>query len=70
MPGFAFLFSWIAAVKRRRSDIAPSPTARLVKATERRGISMDNVMIIRVVAGALFVIVLVLLIQRRRTRVK
>jgi hypothetical protein len=31
---------------------------------------MDNVMIIRVVAGALFVIVLVLLIQRRRTRVK
>jgi hypothetical protein len=31
---------------------------------------MDNVMIIRVVAGVLFVIVLVLLIQRRRTRVK
>jgi hypothetical protein len=31
---------------------------------------MDNVTIIRVVAGVLFVIVLVLLIQRRRTRVK
>jgi len=31
---------------------------------------MDNVTIIRIVAGALFVIVLVLLIQRRRTRVK
>lgn len=31
---------------------------------------MDNIMVIRVVAGVLFVIVLVLLIQRRRTRVK
>ena len=31
---------------------------------------MDNVMLIRVVAGVLFVIVLVILIQRRRTRVK
>jgi hypothetical protein len=31
---------------------------------------MDSTMIIRIVAGVLFVIVLVLLIQRRRTRVK
>lgn len=31
---------------------------------------MDNVTIIRIVAGVLFAIVLVLLIQRRRTRVK
>jgi hypothetical protein len=31
---------------------------------------MDNTMIIRIVAGALFVMVLGLLIQRRRTRVK
>jgi hypothetical protein len=31
---------------------------------------MDSTMIIRVVAGALFVIVLIFLIQRRRTRVK
>jgi hypothetical protein len=31
---------------------------------------MDSVMIIRIVAGVLFVAVLVLLIQRRRTRVK
>jgi len=31
---------------------------------------MDNITIIRIVAGVLFVIVLVLLIQRRRTRVK
>jgi hypothetical protein len=31
---------------------------------------MDSVTIIRVVAGVLFVAVLVLLIQRRRTRVK
>ncbi len=31
---------------------------------------MDSVTIIRIVAGVLFVAVLVLLIQRRRTRVK
>jgi hypothetical protein len=31
---------------------------------------MDNVTIIRIVAGVLFVIVLVFLVQRRRTRVK
>lgn len=31
---------------------------------------MDGSTIIRIVAGALFVIVLVVLIQRRRTRVK
>lgn len=31
---------------------------------------MDSSMIVRVVAGALFVIVLIFLIQRRRTRVK
>jgi hypothetical protein len=31
---------------------------------------MDSTTIIRVVAGLLFVIVLVVLIQRRRTRVK
>ncbi len=31
---------------------------------------MDTTTIIRIVAGVLFVIVLVILIQRRRTRVK
>jgi len=31
---------------------------------------MDNVTIIQIVAGVLFVIVLVILIQRRRTKVK
>jgi hypothetical protein len=31
---------------------------------------MDNTMIIRIVAGVLFVIVLVVIVQRRRTRVK
>jgi hypothetical protein len=31
---------------------------------------MDSTTLVRIVAGALFVIVLVLLIQRRRTRVK
>jgi hypothetical protein len=31
---------------------------------------MDSSMIVRVVSGVLFVIVLVVLIQRRRTRVK
>jgi hypothetical protein len=31
---------------------------------------MDNVLLIRIVAGALFVIVLGFVIQRRRTRVR
>jgi hypothetical protein len=31
---------------------------------------MDSAMIIRIVSGVLFVIVLAILIQRRRTRVK
>jgi hypothetical protein len=31
---------------------------------------MDNTAIIRIVAGALAVIILVILVQRRRTRVK
>jgi hypothetical protein len=31
---------------------------------------MDNVTLIRIVAGVLFVIVLIFLIQRRRTRVR
>lgn len=31
---------------------------------------MDSVMLIRVVAGVLFAIVLIVLVQRRRTRVK
>ena len=34
------------------------------------GHRMDNTLIIRIVAGVLFVIVLIVLIQRRRTRVK
>jgi hypothetical protein len=37
---------------------------------ERKGVDMDSTIIIRIVAGVLFVIVLVLLVQRRRTRVK
>jgi len=31
---------------------------------------MDSTLLIRVVAGVLFVVVLVVLVQRRRTRVK
>jgi len=37
---------------------------------QEREFNMDSTMIIRIAAGALFVIVLVVLIQRRRTRVK
>jgi hypothetical protein len=35
-----------------------------------RNLKMDATMVIRIVAGVLFVVVLVVLIQRRRTRVK
>ena len=31
---------------------------------------MDNTMIIRIVAGVLVVVILIVLIQRRRTRIK
>jgi hypothetical protein len=34
------------------------------------GVDMDSTTIIQVVAGVLFVVVLIVLIQRRRTRVK
>ena len=37
---------------------------------ERKGVDMDSTLIIQIVAGVLFVVVLVLLVQRRRTRVK
>jgi hypothetical protein len=33
------------------------------------GLDMDGTLIIRIVSGVLFVIVLVVLVQRRRTRV-
>jgi len=39
-------------------------------AVERGGVLMDSTTLIQVVSGVLFVIVLVVLIQRRRTRVK
>jgi hypothetical protein len=35
-----------------------------------RNLKMDGTMVIRIVAGVLFVVVLVVLVQRRRTRVK
>jgi hypothetical protein len=35
-----------------------------------KGLEMETTMIIRVVAGLLFVVILAVLIQRRRTRVK
>jgi len=37
---------------------------------KERKYEMDNTTLIRIVAGVLFVIVLVILIQRRRTRIK
>jgi hypothetical protein len=38
--------------------------------SQERGKTMDSTILIRVVAGVLFVIVLGVLVQRRRTRVK
>jgi hypothetical protein len=37
---------------------------------ERKGFTMDSTTLIRVVSAVMFVIVLVVLIQRRRSRVK
>jgi len=55
----------------------PSPSASPFQRLEntgfipllRKGIAMDGTTIIRIVAGVLFVIVLGILIQRRRTKV-
>jgi hypothetical protein len=44
------------------------PAVRTIRSM--KGSEMDTNMIIRVVAGMLFVVVLAVLIQRRRTRVK
>jgi hypothetical protein len=38
--------------------------------SKRKGLDMDNVTLIRIISGVLFVIVLGILIQRRRTSVK
>jgi hypothetical protein len=64
----------VESPKLLRQLAAPWVPVRLgskLKAVEKeRGVDMDSVMIIRVVAAVLFVAVLVLLIQRRRTKVK
>jgi hypothetical protein len=55
------------------TSVVPSPESNIFDETlsrKKENLGMDNVTIIRVVAGVLFVIVLVVLIQRRRTRVK
>jgi hypothetical protein len=44
-----------------------SPSSILLK---ERGVEMDTTTIIRIVAGVLVVVILAVLIQRRRTRVK
>jgi hypothetical protein len=50
--------------------LASLQTEAHVGFTQRKEAAMDGTTIIRIVAGVLFVIVLVILIQRRRTRVK
>jgi CHASE3 domain sensor protein len=49
----------------------PAPTGeRLRHAVERKETAMDTTSIVRIVAGLLIVVVVGLLIQRRRTKVK
>lgn len=48
----------------------PRPCANCSKVDSGEDYSMGSTSIVRIAAGVLFVIVLVLLIQRRRTRVK
>lgn len=49
---------------------APENLQGQLETVERKERSMATTTLIRIAAGVLFVIVLVLLIQRRRTRVK
>jgi hypothetical protein len=46
------------------------PLGTLETGCWEKKISMDNTTIIQIVAGVLFVVILIVLIQRRRTRVK
>lgn len=67
MPEFAFLLAGTRS-KIGSADVRAGLKGKAVTGKKRD--CMDNITIIRIVAGVLFVIVLVLLIQRRRTRVK
>ena len=58
------------AVLRPRQAAASSAANSLNEFDEKGDDDMDNATIIRIVAGVLFVLVLGLLIQRRRSRVK
>jgi hypothetical protein len=43
---------------------------KVVTGKQERGVLMDSTMIVRIVAGVLVVVILAVLIQRRRTKVK
>jgi len=53
-----------------RQHLSPAKNSGNFKlAVEKGGFNMDSPTIIRIVSGLLFVVVLVVLIQRRRTKV-
>lgn len=55
---------------RQRSPALHGLAVQKPSSVEKEVNEMDNTTLIRIVAGILFVIVLVILIQRRRTRVR
>ena len=67
---FAFLPIGTRPYLAARMDRVSPELESFWTARERGECYMDNIMLIRIIAGVLFVIVLVLLVQRRRTRVK
>jgi hypothetical protein len=56
--------------RRKGTYLGLTPAREMDPDVLEEGIVMDSPTIIRIVAGVLFVIVLVVLIQRRRTQVK
>jgi hypothetical protein len=59
-----------SALRRICEEMGRGKSSRRNTFLYEGGFAMDSTTIIRVVAGVLFVIVLVILIQRRRTRIK
>ncbi len=69
-PLVLFIFPSLFLVALGPAAIIIQESFKSISAIERRENNVDSVTIIRIVAGVLFVVVLLILIQRRRTRVR
>jgi hypothetical protein len=59
---------WMLATGVVRIPLRPGRASSIL--LQERGIDMDSTLVVRIVAGVLVVVILAVLIQRRRTKVK